>query len=79
MIVLENLIKKFNKFLKKNKPDLVIFGYNFTNLQKQLTNSHTTLELKKDKLVNINVKRNSKTSLIGHAGFLVVTIKYLKK
>ncbi len=64
--------KKFNKFLKKNKPDLVIFGYKFTNLQKHLTNSHTALELKKGKLVNINVKRNSKTSLIGHAGFFWV-------
>lgn len=64
--------EKFNKFLKKNKPDLVIFGYNFTNLQKKLINSHTTLELKKNKLFCINVKRNLKTSLIGHAGFFWV-------
>ena len=58
----------------------MIFGYNFTSLQKQLTNSHTTLELKKDKLANINVKEILKLVLLGTLVFFGwVTIKYLKK
>jgi len=59
----------FNKFIKKNKPDLVIFGYDFSNLQKSLVDAHTTLEIKKNRLFKINVKRNSASSKIGHAGF----------
>ena len=59
----------FNKFLKKNKPDLVIFGYNFSNLQKTLIGAHTTLEIKKNKLLKINVKKSLGNSKIGHAGF----------
>ena len=62
----------FNKFIKKNKPDLVIFGYDFSNLQKSLIGSHTTLEIKKNRLSKINVKRNSENSKIGHAGFFWV-------
>jgi len=59
----------FNKFLKKNKPDLVIFGYDLSNLQKSLIDAHTTLEIKKNKLFKINVKKSSRNSQIGHAGF----------
>ena len=59
----------FNKFIKKNKPDLVIFGYNFSNLQKSLIGAHTSLEIKKNKILKINVKRRLKNSQIGHAGF----------
>lgn len=64
-------IKKnyFFQFLKKNKPELVIFGYKFSNLQKNLFNSHTELIIKNKNLVKINVKNNSNISEIGHAGF----------
>ena len=60
---------KFNKFLKKNRPELVIFGYNFSNLQKKLINSHTALKIKNNKLFEIIVKHNSRSNSIGHAGF----------
>jgi len=59
----------FNKFLKKQDPDLVIFGYHFSNLQKKLKNSHTSLIVKNKRLLKINVKSNFANKNIGHAGF----------
>ena len=60
---------KFENFLKQKNPDIVVFGYKFSNLQKNLSKSHTELILKNNSLVKINVKKNSSNSKIGHAGF----------
>lgn len=61
--------KKFYILLKKKDPDLVLFGYKFTRLQKKLTNSHTELKVTKNKILRINVKNNSINSTTGLAGF----------
>jgi len=63
---------RFNRFLRQKNPDIVVFGYKFSNLQKNLSKSHTELILKKNSLVKINVKKNSSNSKIGHAGFFWV-------
>ena len=60
---------EFIKFKKNKKPDVILFAYKFTDLQKKLTNSHTTLEFKKEKLSSISVKSNSKKNIFGQAGF----------
>ena len=61
--------KKFKLFLDQNNPDIVVFGFKFTNLQKNLFQSHTELIIKRNFLLNINVKNSSSQSQIGHAGF----------
>ena len=60
---------EFIKFKKNKKPDVILFAYKFTDLQKKLTNSHTTLDFKKEKLSSISVKSNSEKNIFGHAGF----------
>ena len=76
-------INKFKKMIHLNKPDLIVFGYKFSNLQKKLHNAHTELIINNSKLLNINVKNNSKRSRIGHAGFFWIgnsnIFKYLDK
>ena len=60
----------FIKFIKKNNPDVVLFAFNISNLQRSILNSHTTIEFKKNKISSINVKRFSKNKKeFGHAGF----------
>lgn len=71
--------KEFKILLNNQKPDLVIFGYKFTNLQQNLISSHTELILKKEKILKINVKSNSKKSKIGHAGFFWIKDKNVFK
>lgn len=66
---------KFKKYLKIKNPDVVIFGYFFSFLQKHLFNSHTELILNKSKLLKINVKSNYLDSKIGHAGFFWIKNK----
>ena len=61
--------KEFYMLLKKQNPDLVLFRYKFTSLQKKLTNSHTELKIIKNKILRINVKSNSINSATGLAGF----------
>jgi molybdopterin-guanine dinucleotide biosynthesis protein A len=61
--------KEFYMLLKKKNPDLVLFGYRFTRLQKKLSNSHTELIVTKNKILRINVKSNSINSTTGLAGF----------
>ena len=61
--------KKFKLFLDQNNQDIVVFGFKFTNLQKNLFQSHTELIIKRNFLLNINVKNSSSQSKIGHAGF----------
>ena len=60
----------FEKFLKKNNPDIVLFAFNISNLQRSMLNSHTSIEFKMNKIASINVKRFSKNKTeLGHAGF----------
>ncbi len=75
----EIIKKEFEILLKKQKPDLVIFGYKFTNLQKNLIGSHTELILKNNNIMKINVKSNSKISEIGQAGFYWIKDKNVFK
>jgi len=71
--------ESFNSVLSNQRPDLVIFSYNFTNLQKNLTSSHTELILYRKKILKINVKSNSSNSKIGSAGFFWIKDKSVFK
>lgn len=60
----------FKKFIKINDPDIVVFPFTISDLQKTLPNSHTTIEISGGKLKSINVKKFvNKNNLFGHAGF----------
>ena len=63
----------FRKFIKVEDPDIVVFPFKISDLQKTTSNSHTTIEIIKNKLKSINVKKfiNNKNEL-GHAGFFWV-------
>ena len=64
---------KFKKFIRKDNPDVVLFAFKISSLQKTLSNSHTTIKLLKDRIQSINVKKfiNNKNEF-GHAGFFWV-------
>lgn len=76
---------EFNKtdVLSNNKADLIIFGFKFSNLQKKLSNSHTQLVVKSNKIIDICVKEKYKNGLLGHAGFFWIkkpkVFDYLKE
>ncbi len=60
----------FRKFIKINDPDIVVFPFRISDLQKTLPNSHTTIEISGGKLKSINVKKFiNKKNVFGHAGF----------
>jgi|TARA_B100001964_G_scaffold235017_1_gene294420 hypothetical protein len=61
--------RQFNKFIKQKNPDIILFAYKFSSLQNKLRNSHTILNIKNNKLISIKVKKNTKNSIYGHAGF----------
>jgi NDP-sugar pyrophosphorylase family protein len=65
--------KYFRKFVKVNDPDIILFPFKISDLQKTQLNSHTTIEIVKSKLKSINVKKftNNKNEF-GHAGFFWV-------
>ena len=70
VIVLVFFKERLKKFIKKNNPDIVLFAFNISNLQRSILNSHTTIEFKMNKIASINVKRFSKNKTeLGHAGF----------
>jgi len=56
------------EFIKKNNLDAVIFGFKFSILQKKLSNSHTQLMIKNDKILDIKVKKKFNRNYLGHAG-----------
>ncbi|MDC0903051.1 sugar phosphate nucleotidyltransferase [Pelagibacteraceae bacterium] len=58
-----------NNLLKKENPDIILFAFDLTDLQKTLKNSHTTITIKKNKIISINVKQNHTKGKLGHAGF----------
>ena len=61
---------EFRNYLSSKNPDVVLFAYNFSELQKRLVNAHTTIDLNKGRLKSISVKNNSAKNIFGHAGFL---------
>ena len=65
--------KYFRKFIKVKDPDIILFPFKISDLQKTQLNSHTTIEIVKNKLKSINVKKftNNKNEF-GHAGFFWV-------
>ena len=76
--------KQFVKFLKKKKSDVVLFGFKITNLQKKLSNAHTSIKIHKNKIKSIYVKKLSLNhNELGHAGFFWVrnqeVFNYLSK
>jgi len=60
----------FNKFIKDENPDIILFPFKISDLQKTELNSHTTIQIFNNKLKSINVKKflNNKNEF-GHAGF----------
>lgn len=60
---------EFRNFLSSKNPDVVLFAYNFSELQKKLVNAHTTIDFKGGRLKSISVKNNSTNNIFGHAGF----------
>ncbi len=77
--------KKFENFLKINNPDIVLFAFDISKIQKNMKNAHTTINLKKNTLISsIQVKKYlNKKKELGHAGFFWVKnsniFQYLKK
>ncbi len=63
---------KFKRFIKNEKPDVVLFAFKFTDLQKKNQNSHSSIAVKNNNIVSIDVKKNSKQNKFGHAGFFWV-------
>jgi len=63
-----NLVK-FKSTILKDKSSLMLFAFEYSNLQKSLGSSHTQLKIKNKKLYNIDVKKNYKKLNYGHAGF----------
>lgn len=61
-------LKELQKIIKY-KNDLCLFGFDFSNLQIKLKNSHTQLVTKKNNVEDIIVKSRYKQNLMGHAGF----------
>jgi len=61
-------LNKFSKITKKNI-DLCMFGFNFSNLQKNLNNAHTQLIFKNNMVSDLRVKSKYDNNLLGHAGF----------
>ncbi len=76
--------KNFKSLLKKNDPDIVLFAFDISKIQKKMTNSHTTIDLKKNNIKSIQVKKyTTRVHELGHAGFFWVKntdiFKNLKK
>ena len=64
--------KDLTKKINNKKIDIIFFAFKYSNLQKNLGNSHTQLIIKEKKLYDIEVKTKYKNSNFGHAGFFWV-------
>ena len=51
---------------------MVLFAFKFTNLQKKIQNSHSSIGVKNNNIVSIDVKKKSNRNKFGHAGFFWV-------
>jgi len=63
---------KFKRFIKSEKPDVVLFAFKLTNIQKKIQNSHSSIGVKNNNIVSIDVKKKSNRNKFGHAGFFWV-------
>ena len=64
---------KFKRFLEREKPDVVLFAFEITELQKTLSNAHSSIRLKGNNIKSINVKKSlNNLKELGHAGFFWV-------
>tara|TARA_B100000029_G_scaffold490031_1_gene548515 strand:- start:3741 stop:5219 length:1479 start_codon:yes stop_codon:yes gene_type:complete len=61
--------KELAKKINNKKVDIIFFAFKYSNLQKNLDNSHTQLKIKRKKLYDIKVKEKYNNSNLGHAGF----------
>ena len=59
------IIIYFRKFIKVKDPDIILFPFKISDLQKTQLNSHTTIEIVKNKLKSINVKKFTNVKLYG--------------
>ena len=67
---------KFKKFVKTKKPDVVLFAFEISKLQRTMSNSHTTIKIIKGSMKSISVKNFiNKPNEFGHAGFFWVKNK----
>ena len=48
---------------------MTLFAFKYSNLQKNLGNSHTQLKIKNKKVYDVEVKKKYKNFQYGHAGF----------
>tara|TARA_Y100000741_G_scaffold274505_1_gene214480 strand:+ start:325 stop:1824 length:1500 start_codon:yes stop_codon:yes gene_type:complete len=74
-------LNKFRSTILKDKTSLMLFAFEYSNLQKSLGSSHTQLKIKNKKLYDIDVKKNYVNKNYGHAGFFWIkdgsVFKYL--
>ena len=64
---------KFKKFIERKNPDVVLFAFKITELQKTLFNAHSSIKLKHDNIESISVKKSlNNLGELGHAGFFWV-------
>ena len=64
--------QKLERLIEIKKPEIILFSYKFSDLQKQLVNSHTVISKKNNKIIEIKVKKNNTNDQIGNAGFFWV-------
>ncbi len=71
---------KFRNFLDINKPDIVVFYFEFSLFQKKLNNQHTQLSILNSRIREFLVKKKYNPKLYGHAGFFwIANGKIFKK
>ena len=64
---------KFKKFIEKENSDVVLFGFDITELQKTLSNAHSSIRFRNNNIESINIKKSLKNkNEFGHAGFFWV-------
>jgi len=57
------------KLITENTPDIVFFGFKFSNLQKNLSNSHSLINTSNKLVTDIKVKHKYSNLYLGHAGY----------
>ena len=71
------------KLITEIDPDIVFFGFKFSNLQKNLINSHSLLSVYNKTVADIKVKHKYTNKFFGHAGYFWIKdgkiFNYLEK
>ena len=65
-------IPKLKRHMSQKNTDLLLFAFTYTNMQKNLGNSHTQLKIKNKVLYDIDVKKKYLKNQMGHAGFFLI-------